>query len=174
MNYSRNGGSRNTAFDRIRRALLVYKEIYDNLLVPNEYIVPANDTRYPEEVREMRLGSAVCSIRNNNHYKEHKEELIDMGFDYNSQVREFEEVEAALLIYKQIYGNLLVPREFIVPTNDTRYPEKVRGMRLGKTVSSIRSYACYKDHKEELLAMGFDFKKRVGEFEGVKEAMLAQ
>jgi len=161
-------------FALLQEALLVYKASYGDLLVPYEYKIAEDDIRYPEQMRGRALGNIVHMIRTSNHYKEHKEELLAIGFNYQLQVGRFEEVKAALLIYKQIYGNLLVPREFVVPTYDTRYLEEVRGMRLGKTVSSIRSYACYKDHKEELLAMGFDFKKRVGEFEGVKEAMLAQ
>ena len=120
-----------TKFDRIRRALLEYKAVYGDLLVPARYVIPTNDTRYSDDSKGMKLGSGIYHIRMQNTYKEHKEELLVMGFDYDSQVREFEEVKVALLAYKEIYGDLLVPTEYIVPTNDTSYSEEVRGMRLG-------------------------------------------
>jgi len=167
------GEEKPSKFDRIRRALLEYKAVYGDLLVPNRYVVPTNDTRYSDDNEGMKLGSVVFTIRMRNAYKEHKEELLAMGFDYNSQVRDFEEVKVALLAYKEIYGNLLVPNKYIVPINDIKYPKEVRGMSLGITVNNIRNKNAYKGHKEELLAMGFDFHSEVREFQEVKVALLS-
>ena len=114
--YSHNtDGPHNEVFDPIKRALLEYKAVNGDLLVPQRYVVPRNDTRYSDDIKGMKLGSVVYNIRNKNTYKEHKEELVAFGFDYNSQVREFQEVKKAFSAYKEIYGNLLVPAEYIVP-----------------------------------------------------------
>jgi hypothetical protein len=67
-------------------------------------------------------------------------------------------VKSALQIYKELFGNLLVPHAFLVTTNDSLWPEELWGMRLGLTVGSIRSSNAYVDHRDELEAMGFDFK----------------
>jgi len=106
----------------------------------------------------MKLGSLVNTIRNRNAHKEHKEELLAMGFDYKKQQeREFEEVKEALLAYKKIFGDLLVPNEYIIPVNDIKYPGKARGMLLGQVVRRIRNGNTYRSYKNELMEMGFDY-----------------
>lgn len=87
-----------------------------------------------------------------------------MGFDF-SKIRVqakygWERVRLALLHYKQLYGDTVVPTLYGIPEDDNHWPEDLWGMKLGTVVKEIRSKGQYKDHKEELVEMGFDFRKR--------------
>ena len=118
----------------------------------------------------MKLGNTVDSIRNKNTYKDYKEELMALGFPFERQIGNFPQIRIALLAYKNFHGDLLVPHDYIT---DERYPEEVRGMKLGNVVNDIRCARSYEDHKEELLAMGFDFNKQKGDVSVLMEALLA-
>ena len=52
----------NKRFDEVYRSLLVYKEIYGDLYVPQSFIVP-NDPRWPEDTWGLRLGGRVNTMR---------------------------------------------------------------------------------------------------------------
>jgi hypothetical protein len=65
-----------------------------------------------------------------------------------------------LKTYKELYGDLRVPKAFIVPKDDSTWPEGLWNLKLGNIVSNIRSNDGYADHREELVAMGFDFNTR--------------
>ena len=52
----------NKRFDEVYRSLLVYKEIYGYLYVPQSFIVP-NDPRWPEDTWGLRLGGRVNTMR---------------------------------------------------------------------------------------------------------------
>jgi hypothetical protein len=60
--------------------------------------------------------------------------------------------------YKEVHGDLQVPTAFVVPP-EAPWPEEAWGMKVGKTVSKIRSREDFvKDHPErraELDALGF-------------------
>ena len=43
----------------------------------------------------------------------------------------FDKIYNALVIYKQIYGDLFVPQQYVIPENDDRYPEYLHGLKLG-------------------------------------------
>ena len=43
-------------------ALDTYKQIHNNLNVKSDYVIAANDERYPEQCRGVKLGVYVCSV----------------------------------------------------------------------------------------------------------------
>jgi hypothetical protein len=92
--------------------------------VPSSFIVPIDSTDFPEEFWKMNLGSSVNNFRYKNAYAEHKHELIALGFVYGSQISKYDFVKSALLEYKEMYGNMLVPASFIVPIDSTNFPEE--------------------------------------------------
>jgi hypothetical protein len=77
---------------------------------------------------------------------------------WDDRERRWEEVRAALLVYKEVHGNLEVTRAFLVPS-EALWPEEAWGMKLGYRVNHIRHREDYvKDHSErraELDALGF-------------------
>jgi hypothetical protein len=67
-------------YERVKKVLLNYKYISGHMLVPNKFVVPADDMRWPEEMWGMKLGSAVYKIRRGISYAI-KEDLKSMRFD---------------------------------------------------------------------------------------------
>ena len=53
-----------------------------------------------------------------------------------------------------------VPGKFVVPSNTTSWPQSMWGMKLGRTVQSIRLGISHKSHRQELESLGFDFTVR--------------
>jgi hypothetical protein len=87
----------------------------------------------------MELGCTVNSIRNNNRFSAYKQELKEMGFDFENQIYDWEKVKRALMAYKSIEGNLLVPYNFTIPVDDASWEPDLWGMELGYTVRSMDS-----------------------------------
>jgi hypothetical protein len=84
-----------------------------------------------------------------------------MGFDFSQQKmveHGIDVVKAALVRYDEIYGDMLVPYEFIVPNNSASWPESLWALRLGPLVSHIRNRLDYFEYKDELEALGFDYR----------------
>ena len=59
--------------------------------------------------------------------------------------------------YKEIFGNLQVPADFVVPTADFSWPEETWGMPLGKVVDTIKNTDEYDVYKAELEKIGFRY-----------------
>jgi hypothetical protein len=143
----------------VESALLRYKEKYGDMRVERSFVVPIDDESWPEESRGMTLGLTVNGIRSGRSYADQKEELISIGFDYSSQriAHGFNVVRSALLRYQDDYGDMIVERSFIIPTDDETWPEETWGIKLGNAVHSIRTGRGYKDKREELISLGFDY-----------------
>ena len=70
-----------TGWEVVKAALLAYKEREGDLLVPTKFIVPRGDPEtWPESTWGVKLGSIVNNIRLKGYYKNHHQELIEMGF----------------------------------------------------------------------------------------------
>jgi transcription initiation factor TFIIIB Brf1 subunit/transcription initiation factor TFIIB len=52
------------------------------------------------------------------HYKEQENFLTEIGFIYDVMDLQYSVIESALIWYQSIYGNMLVPRSFIVPGDE--------------------------------------------------------
>jgi hypothetical protein len=149
-------------WDKVKLAFETYKRLNGDLLVPNRFVVPTNDSAWPEELWGMKLGAIVNGIRTGTSYRGRRKELVAMGFDYTSQSVEhgWDNVKLALETYKKLHGDLLVPVKFSVPQNDSAWPIEIWGMNLGSIVNGIRRITIHVDHREELLAMGFDYSSQ--------------
>ncbi len=70
---------------------------------------------------------------------------------------QYEKIEVALLAYKSLHGDMLVPTMFVVPRS-VEYPEDVWDMKLGAVVTSIRSKGIYASKHNRLREIGFKFE----------------
>ena len=123
-----------------------------------DFVVPENDSNYPEHTWNVNLGKALLTIRYNGAFREHKDRLVALGVDFNVDklnVVGFDVTYSALKVYKDIHGDLLVPQKFVVPENDDQYPKEAHGLKLGRRVESIRNQGTYVEHREQLEALGF-------------------
>jgi hypothetical protein len=142
---------RGYGYERVKLALIKYKEINENLLAKRGFIIPTNNPLWPEEVWGMKLGSVINNIKSGLAYKEKKDELRELGLkvknidsvDYicpKPAKYGFDKIKLALLKYREIYGDVLVKRTFFVPTENAEWPEETWGMRLGGTYVYLYVY----------------------------------
>jgi hypothetical protein len=71
----------------------------------------------------------------------------------------YEFFKRCCLKYKEIHGNLLVPQKLSIPWSES-WPEEMWGVKLGSTVNLIRNNKRYSIHRDELIAIGFDYSKQ--------------
>jgi hypothetical protein len=85
-----------------------------------------------------------------------------MGFDFSDRMNKYDwsAVRDALVTFKGIQGDTLVPYSFIIPSGDSQWAERLWGMKLGQVVSGIRVKGYYSGHREELQSLGFVFDKQ--------------
>lgn len=65
---------------------------------------------------------------------------------------------SALKTYKEIHGNFDIPFEFRTPINDQTWPISARDINLGHTAYNIRRGSSFRNHKEDLDAIGFEWR----------------
>jgi hypothetical protein len=142
----------------IHDATVAFKSIHGHLDVPVRFIVPPVPV-YDEATWGLQLGLALCHIRVDRLHCDRKEDFLALGL--NETVRspsDFEVIYSALKAYKLIHGNLLVPRSFIVPPNDTKFPPETWGMNLGVKLYSVRNSGCFSEHRVKLEELGVNFE----------------
>lgn len=84
----------------------------------------------------------------------------------------YEFIKRCLLKYKELNGDMLVRYHYSIPWNEI-FPEEMWGLKLGNTVSSIRSNGYFSAHKDDLIAIGFNYSKQSTRFgwDAVKTAL---
>ncbi|CAI5745904.1 unnamed protein product [Peronospora destructor] len=147
-------------------ALIKYKEIEGDLLVPRKFVVPKEDERWPRPTWGLKLGSYANYLRQKrDHLIKYQIQNLDViGFvwvvaDYNWDMV----FMPALRRYREIYGHCDIPQNFVVgedvKTGLDKWPKELRGCRLGATVNRIRAISAYAKHVErdriELEKLGF-------------------
>jgi hypothetical protein len=136
------------------------------LLIPEAFVVPSSGP-WAEKTWGVKLGSIVRVIRSRGAYlsddkPERKEWLDEMGFVWDDLERRWEVARTALTVYKEVHGDLLIPKAFVVPSSGP-WAEETWGMNLGSIVSMIRSQGRYlsddkPERKEWLDEMGFQWR----------------
>ena len=145
-------------FDLIKQALLRYKELYGDLTITATYIIPCTD-EWPSSMWDMKLGCLANNVRRGSSYADKKDELLEIGFDYESQHKYgYDLVKQGLLRYKEINGHINVPARFFIPVHE-EWSSELWNLKLGSVVHDIRR-GSYSDKKSELLDMGFVYVLR--------------
>jgi hypothetical protein len=155
-----------TDYDLKRRMLLKYKELYGDMKVPQSFIIPTNDGSWPKEMWGYKLGNAVSVIRNGEAYAEYRDDLLSIGFTFEKRrMTSYDSKRRMLLKYKELYGDMLIPDKFVIPSNDDKWPEEMWGYRLGQAAKNIRSGLTQFD-RQDLLRIGFEFHRKQGISDG--------
>lgn len=92
------------------------------------------DTHYPVNLRGLPLGNIVKHIRNENAYAEKRAELEALGLSYEKRKpgnTSFRSVAKELEIYRDEYGHMNIPETLVIDAADERFPEELRGMKIG-------------------------------------------
>ena len=158
------------SWDTFKLALLRYVELHNHSMVAEAFVVPRNSTEWPKVTWGLRLGATANNVRRNFAFKNKKEELLALGFCYDLKEVRFHALKAALIHYKKLHGNLLIPTRYVVPSN-YEWPNEMWDVNMGAQVHGIRK-GFYKDKKAELLEIGFVYAVRKKfEYEDVKIAV---
>jgi hypothetical protein len=144
--------------------LVAYKEFYGDLEVAKSFVVPVSED-WPELLHGFRLGNAVSSIRSKQAHVEGDPErmqwLADMGFVWDELERQWEVAKDALATYKQLHGDLEVPKGFVVPESE-EWQEDIWGTKLGNAVAKIRTSDYFvrdsQERRQWLEEAGFRFE----------------
>lgn len=129
-----------TFVQKVMPALEAYAHLYGDCNVPQGFVVPSDDTRWPKRSWGIKLGHVIRNIRSRKQHaeqvEEHRERLAELGFvwrlnDTSMGMTTRDIVQPYLDIYAQLYGPGDVPRDFVIPVNDELWPESSRGFRLG-------------------------------------------
>ena len=151
-------------YERVKLGLLRYKELYGHMRVPLRFKVPDESSAWPSAVLGLRLGKMTCNIRAGASYAAMHDELEEIGFDFRLQaptrIHGYDTLKLALLQYKELYGNMRVPKCFEIQSGDIAWPESLWGLRLGTAVSRIRGGVSYASKRQELQRIGFDYSSQ--------------
>eukprot|EP01033_Poteriospumella_lacustris_P013850 gene13850-biopygen6281 len=148
---------------RIERGLTTYKAMYGDLRIPSRFVVPHGDGRWDRDLWDMKLGSAIHTIRNHGAYEAHRSrfEALGLTFDrWNEPQYPFAVVRQALETFHAQHGHYKVTLTYVVGADDAAYAAEVRGMKLGQIIHQIIHEELYAEHRGELEAMGVPLTPR--------------
>ncbi|RLO10972.1 hypothetical protein DYB28_012318, partial [Aphanomyces astaci] len=133
-------GVRMTWNDKLA-ALKRYRDLHGHTNVPTSFEVPTNDPQWPAPFAGLALGSAVKGLRFHQAAlpTSRRRALDELGFVWSAWDQSWQKRVLALKTYRDLYGNLNVSPDFIVPVDDNRWPREVWGMKLHDAVRNIRS-----------------------------------
>ncbi|KAE9021686.1 hypothetical protein PR003_g12549 [Phytophthora rubi] len=163
-----------TPWEKMLVALRAYKEINGDTLVPQSFVVPSGDARWPRAAWGYALGEGVGSLRKKaGKYKISSvmdTEVKEMKFAQNARQFQWDEIiMPALRHFYQVHGHTDVPRTFVVPDSDDAWPRLSWNWPLGVTAHRIRIENAYarqvKGSEEELKEMKLCYEMTMTERE---------
>ena len=110
--------------------------------IATNFTVP-NTSHWPAHLRGFKLGSSLHGLRYNPKSSHLRGILSELGIKGAGREQRFDTFLTALAVYRDLYGDLAVPRDFEVPKSDA-WPRETWGMRLGVVTSSTRQRKCYR------------------------------
>jgi hypothetical protein len=138
-------------------------------IIPLSFKIPNNSAVWPERLKGMKLGKEAGILRQRNADLELPPGDVDIldqvGFAWRWNEWTWQH-RAALLAYKEVHGDMNVPKKFIIPSKKP-WPEVVWNFKLGDTVDTIRSTGGYvEDYPKrrrwlEFRGFVFDDKERL-------------
>ena len=135
------------------QALQAYKDLYGNVSVPRSYVISGDMKGFPDGLK-LGLKAATLRTMKQTLSDETIKRLEALDFRWRPSADNYNQFLNALLIYKQVNGNLDIPRHFKVPKDDDTYPPELWDMKLGFKVANVRNRNDYSEYREELEALG--------------------
>lgn len=143
------------------RALETYRQLEGDLFVPQKFVVPMDDPKWPRATRGVALGLHVAKLRKQRDDlpRDQIDALDAIGFVWSVRDAKWTEYFLpGLRRFREIHGHADVPLAFAVPEDDPRWPRRLAGYLLGRHVYMVRSgkYAPQAAaSREELQQLGF-------------------
>jgi hypothetical protein len=160
------------------KALCCFRKIHRHPLVPVNFVVPI-DEKWPVVCHGLKLGQTAAWYREQYRVDklntDDRQVLLGLGFTFHKNDWKWKHrVQSALLTYKEVHGDLEVPKLLVVPSSKP-WPEETWGLTLGNTVRNIRVGDYLSDEKPErrrwLDEMGFVWDDPERDWEIAKSAL---
>lgn len=152
----------------VKAALRHYRRSFGHCDVEQGFVVPSADP-WPEGAHGMRLGAVVNKMRSRGDFADQvardEGELEEIGFVWESQEERWRvAILPAILAFHAVHGNSLVPNDFVVPHDETLWPRRSWGLKLGRILVNIRLFGGYEKQVEcdraKLDTVGFRVSKK--------------
>ena len=159
--------SNDEKFRRIILALLHYRKLYGNTIVPVCYVVPEDDEDWPLDQRGFKLGSKLRNVVARRIAPERLEYMESLGLSADGlQDQLAAMLKDVLSIYKQVHSisegtSFIVPRDFIIPSA-APWPQYTWGIPLGFRIHNVRIRGDFQEYHEEFRSLGLDFELKKG------------
>jgi hypothetical protein len=130
-------------------AFRVYRELHDDCLVPQSFVVPTGDPKWPIETWGFHLGIYTQKFRHERHRllsHEQLDALEELGLSWNLNNLSLNErlplLAPTLRAFHARRGHFIMPPNYVVPKDDDSdanphvppYPTEARGANLGTTL----------------------------------------
>lgn len=125
-------------FEKVMSSLEVYREQHGNVPIPKSFKVPST-APYPRNTWGTKLGLLVRNFRYRGDYAQHRDRFAALGVTQDKvgiDTRHWDYLYRALVMYKSTYGDVKIPRKWVVPSEDP-WPAESWGMKLGYRVHNI-------------------------------------
>ncbi|KAL9182653.1 hypothetical protein ACHAXT_013305 [Thalassiosira profunda] len=127
-------------YDSALRALEAYHRVHGDLAIPGKYRVPATN-EYPVEWHGRKLAVHIYNMKWwTRHVAQHNDrvaQLNSLGFIWERLQPQWNLFMEALAIYRNCYGDVMVPATFVVP-RDENWPTACWDLPLGSIVQRLR------------------------------------
>jgi hypothetical protein len=150
-----------------------------DLLIPLDFIVPADDKKWSKKYHGFKLGALVYQIRIDVQReigafdKDDIQKLVELGFPLNHNEANGKGIVLAFKTFKEKFGHVNVIRDFKIDKDDLSWPQETRGIVLGETLNHIRNMNGYKAIHKDLIELGVDLSQQHAspDFERVFKAL---
>jgi len=150
-------------FDSSLRVLEAYHRIHGDLVIPGSFIVPSTN-EYPKEWHGVKLAKHIYTMRWwQRHISQNKDrvsQLNKLSFVWERLQPRWNLFVDALGIYRNLYGDVMVPATFTVPRSND-WPKACWDLPLGGIVQRVRLRHDYLigdnaiERKQQLDRLGF-------------------
>jgi hypothetical protein len=150
-----------------------------DLLIPTDFIVPADDKKWSKKYHGFKLGALVFNIRADVQreigafFKDDIQKLVELGFPLNHHEANGKGIVLAFKTFKEKFGHLNVVFDFKIDKGDLSWPQETRGIALGETLAKIRNRNDHKAIHKDLIELGVDLGQQIAshDFERVFKAL---
>ena len=158
---------RDRRFHVILTALLEYEAIHGDMYVPSRFVVPSDNGEYSPAVQGLRLGQRVQALRVKSIFKDARfqRQLNDVGFPWHAQHKKKEKAFERFLLGVVLFRRYYLGRDeekdaindisydFVVPSDESKWPAELWGYHLGRKVVEIRRGSLFSSPRyQKLLA----------------------
>ena len=131
----------NLPYDSTIRVLVKYHEKYGDLVIPRTFIVP-HSNEWPKEWHGVKLARHVYNrkwwTKHIAKKNDRVAQLNKIGFVWERIQNPWNLFMEAMVTYRSIYGDVMVPASFVVPRDNDEWSKGCWDLPLGNIVHRLR------------------------------------